>query len=256
MDLSQENIVFALSLTFLTGITTIIGSIVAHFVKSPKYQYLGFALGCSAGGIVGVTMVEVLYKITTLVGPFKTNLAFIAGMIFSLILTFIFKHEKLEQKIGDANIKILGRDVVTSLGLLIHNVPEGIMVLFAALLSIETGIFVAIAVAMHNIAQGFSLSISTFYITQDTKRAFLYSSLSGFLEPFGAVIILLSVIPFLSTLYLNLSLAFISGIMIYVSLGELIPFAHKYGGERSIFVGIIWGMSIMILILSYIRLFQ
>lgn len=255
MSLDQGTILFPLFLTLLTGLTTLIGSIIAHLTKSPKYRYLGFALGCSAGGIVGVTFVEVLYKIIKHAGPYKANFAFIGGMIFSLLLASIFKHEHIEKRIANSDIRILGKDVVTTIGLIIHNIPEGIMVFLSALFSPQTGIFVAVAVAIHNIPQGFSLSTSTFYITQDTKRAFLFSFFSGFIEPMSALAVALLFFPFLSGLPLYLALAFISGIMIYVSLGELIPVAHKYGEARSIFMGIIIGMSIMICCLTIVQLF-
>jgi ZIP family zinc transporter len=247
-------ILFPIFLTFLTGLTTIIGSIIAHFTKNPKYKYLGFALGCSAGGIIGVTMVEILYKIVEVIGHYRTNFAFIGGMIFSLILTFIFKHESIEKRISHADMKVRGIDVITAIGLVVHNIPEGIIVFLCTLLSVETGIFIAVAIALHNIPQGFSLSFSTFYITQDTKRSFFYSFLSGFIEPFSAIITALIFLPFLNGLNLYLMVAFVSGIMIYVSLGELIPFAHKYGEERSIFMGIIIGMSIIIFSLTIVHL--
>ncbi|MEW6326092.1 MAG: ZIP family metal transporter [Thermodesulfobacteriota bacterium] len=201
-------------------------------------------------------MVEILYKIMVLAGPYKANFAFIGGMVSSLLLTFIFRPERIEKRIADLDIKILGRDVVTAMGLIVHNIPEGLMVLLATLLSVETGILVAVAVAMHNIPQGFSLSISTFYITQDTKRAFLYSFLSGFVEPASALVAALIFLPVLTGFYLYLGLAFISGIMIYVSLGELIPVAHKYGEGRSIFMGIIAGMSMMIFSLTIVHLLR
>jgi len=254
MNLNYENILLPLLLTLLTGLTTGIGSIIAHFTKSPKYKYLGFALGCSAGGILGVTMIEVLNKIMTLTGPYIANFTFISGMIFSLLLTFVFRQERIEKGIADLDMRILGRDVVTAIGLVVHNIPDGLMVFLATHLSVETGILVAVAVALHNIPQGFSLSISTFYITQDTKRAFFYSFFSGLIEPLSALLAALISMPFLSDLSLHLVLAFVSGIMIYVSLGELIPFAHKYGEGRSIFLGIISGMSIMIFSLTIVHI--
>ena len=256
MSLMQASTIFPLLLTLVTGLTTLIGSIIAHVTQSPKYNYLGFALGCSAGGIVGVVFVEVLYKIVSLTGPYRANGAFIGGMVFSLLLSCIVKHESIEKRIADSDIKIFGRDVVTTIGLIIHNIPEGIMVFLAALLSPETGIFVAVAVAIHNIPQGFSLSTSIFYITQDTKRAFVTSFISGFLEPVSALVVALFFRPFLTGVSLYLSLAFISGVMIYISLGELIPVAHKYGEERSIFMGIIVGMSIMIFSLTVVHVFR
>ncbi|MEW6067048.1 MAG: ZIP family metal transporter [Nitrospirota bacterium] len=256
MTSEYEKIIFPLFLTVLAGLTTLFGSIIAHFIKSPRYTYLGFALGCSAGGILSVTMVEVLSKIVSLIGIYKANFAFIIGMLFPLLLTFIFKPEVIEKKIADSGITILGKDVVTTIGLIVHNIPEGLIVLLATLVSVETGILVAIAVAMHNIPQGFSLSISTFYITHDTKRAFLYSSLSGFIEPISASVAVLLFFPFLTGLNLNLLLAFISGVMVYVSLGDLIPVAHKYGGGRGIFMGIIVGMSIIIFSLTILHLLR
>lgn len=246
----------ALLLSIFAGLATGLGSLIAHFTKQPRYKYIGFGLGVSAGGIVGVALVEVLPETVTIIGSYQAKFALIIGMTFPFLLSdMVIKREELERKINSLGLRLSGRDVVMAVGIILHKIPEGLLIVFATFISLEIGTLVAIAIALHNISVGFCLSMSIFYITQDPKRALLYTIFCGLIEPIGALFAATLFIPFLTKGSLYLGLSFISGIMVYVSLGELIPAAHKYGEERSIFIGIILGMSFMILSLALVHLF-
>lgn len=247
MDFENYHMLTALFLSFFAGMVTGLGSLIAHFTKRPKYKYVGFALGISAGGIVGVALVEVLPEAMTIIGSYQAKIALIVGMVFPFLFSdILIKRTALEKKVSN-RFKLSGRDVVMTMDIILHKIPEGLLIFFAAVVSVEIGTLIAVTIAFHNIAVGFSLSMSILYITQDQKRAFLYSLFSGLIEPISALCAAILFIPLLtqSTLYWGLSL--ISGTMVYVSIGELLPIAHKYGEERSIFAGIIIGMSFMIL---------
>lgn len=255
MSFESHHIVTALFLSFLAGMVTGLGSLTAHFTKRPKYKYVGFALGVSAGGIIGVALVEVLPETIAVIGSYKAKMALIIGMVFPFLFSdIVIKRTAIEKKVSNLGLKLSGRDVVMAIDIILHKIPEGLLIFFATIISLEIGVVIAVTIALHNIAVGFSLSMSIFYITQDQKRAFLYSLFSGLIEPIGALFAAVLLIPFLSKSILYLGLSLISGTMVYVSLGELIPIAHSYGEERSILVGIIVGMSLMIMSIMLLHL--
>jgi len=139
--------------------------------------------------------------------------------------------------------------VFTALAIAIHNFPEGLATFVTALNDPGVGIAIAIAIAIHNIPEGISVSVPIFYATGDRKRAFWISFLSGLAEPVGAVVGFLLLMPFLdgNPAILPGLLAFVAGIMVYISIDELLPLAHKYGKGHVVLIGLILGMFIMAL---------
>ncbi len=142
---------------------------------------------------------------------------------------------------------LLRAGTFTALAIAIHNFPEGLATFATALANPGVGIAIAIAIAIHNIPEGISVSVPIFYATGDRKKAFWISFASGLAEPIGALVGWLILMPFMSEGLLWGLLAFVAGIMVYISIDELLPLAHRYGKEHVVIVGIILGMLIMAL---------
>jgi ZIP family zinc transporter len=137
--------------------------------------------------------------------------------------------------------------VFTALAIGIHNFPEGLATFASALSDVKLGIFICIAIAIHNIPEGIAVSVPILYATSNKNKAFFYSFLSGTSEPVGALVGYLILMPFLSDGGGVLAglLAFVAGVMIYISLDELLPMAHRYGHGHLVIGGIVAGMFIM-----------
>lgn len=142
---------------------------------------------------------------------------------------------------------LLRAGTFTALAIAIHNFPEGLATFATALANPGVGIAIAIAIAIHNIPEGISVSVPIFYATGDRKKAFWISFASGLAEPIGAIVGWLILMPFMSEELLWGLLAFVAGIMVYISIDELLPLAHRYGKEHVVIVGIILGMLVMAL---------
>ena len=127
----------------------------------------------------------------------------------------------------------------------IHNFPEGLATFASALTNMEVAIPIVFAIAIHNIPEGIAVSVPLYYATQSRRKAFWYSFLSGMAEPVGALAGYLFLQSFW-TPALNASLlAFVSGIMVYISFDELLPGTEKYGHHHYGVAGVILGMAIM-----------
>ena len=249
----NENVGLALLLTLAAGLSTGIGSAIAYFIKKPKIAYLAFALGLSAGVMIYISFMEMLPTAIHDIGELRAIAAFFVGIaVIALIDLLVPEHENPHEFAGldeptaqpDSG-KLMRTGLMTALAIGIHNFPEGLATFAATLGDVKLGVFIAIAIAIHNIPEGIAVSVPIFFATKNKNKAFLYSFLSGLSEPVGAIIGYAILMPFLSPVLLAALLAFIAGIMIYISLDELLPMAHRYGHGHLVIAGIVAGMLIM-----------
>jgi ZIP family zinc transporter len=232
--------------------------------------------------MIYISFVELLKASVESVGFTTANLGFFAGIGFIALLDVLIPHEYEEEHSGTPRLsavrKVFDRflkqretrqandsksssdssrsknpalmrvGVLTALGIAIHNFPEG-MVTFSSVATGDTtlGIKVAVAIAIHNVPEGIAVSAPILYATGNRRRAFLWSFSSGLAEPAGAIIGYAILRPFLTPALLSILLAAVAGIMVYISLVELLPIAHRYGKQQLVIVGIVGGMLVMAL---------
>jgi len=274
------NVSFALLLTLLAGLSTGIGSAVAFFIRKPKPQHMSLILGFSAGVMLYIAFAELLHTAIEKVGFLTANLGFFVGIAFIAILDILIPHEYKEEHVvglrssfisnsepglikeaqpsisarAGQSSRLMRAGILIALGIAIHNFPEGLAVFSSAVTGDRTfGILVAIAIAVHNIPEGISVSVPISEATGNRRRAFLYSFLAGLAEPVGAIIGYAILFPFLTPTLVYTLLAFSAGIMVYISLDEILPTAHLYGKEHFVIVGVIGGMLIMAISIFLVR---
>ncbi|RTI90263.1 zinc transporter ZupT [Campylobacter jejuni] len=287
MQFTFEQIFIAMLLTLFAGFSTAIGSIIAFFSRKNDLRVLSLGLGFSAGVMIYISFMEIL---PTALKDFKNyydshwaellGLAcFFGGILISLLIDKLIPedvnpHEPKEdlselkicplpqkgqnppkfhpgEKLHQINTKALKRTgIFTALAIAIHNFPEGFATFISSLDNLTLGIAIAIAVAIHNIPEGLAVSLPIYHATGDKKKAFIYSALSGFAEPLGAFVGALILLPFIGDLTLAISFAVIAGIMVFISLDELLPAAKTYDKTHDSLYGLIAGMAIMALSLN------
>jgi len=263
----NENLLFASLLTLFAGLSTGIGSALAFFAKRTNTRLLTISLGFSAGVMIYVSFVEIFTKsrdILTLelggqVGTYYAVLGFFAGiLVIGIIdrlvpsienthemrtLETISEIEKGEYTHKQDKLMKLG--IMSALAIAIHNFPEGLATFTAALQDPALGISIAVAIAIHNIPEGIAVSIPLFYATGNRKKAFTLSFLSGLAEPMGALIGYLLLMPFLNDVVFGVLFAFVAGIMVFISLDELLPAAEEFGEHHLAIYGLVAGMGVM-----------
>ncbi|EAI2593454.1 TPA_asm: zinc transporter ZupT [Campylobacter jejuni] len=287
MQFTFEQIFIAMLLTLFAGFSTAIGSIIAFFSRKDDLRVLSLGLGFSAGVMIYISFMEIL---PTALKDFKNHYdshwaellglaCFFGGILISLLIDKLIPedvnpHEPKEdlselkicplpqkgqnppkfhpgEKLHQINTKALKRTgIFTALAIAIHNFPEGFATFISSLDNLTLGIAIAIAVAIHNIPEGLAVSLPIYHATGDKKKAFIYSALSGFAEPLGAFFGALILLPFIGDLTLAISFAIIAGIMIFISLDELLPAAKTYDKAHDSLYGVIAGMMIMALSLN------
>ncbi|MDD5422503.1 MAG: zinc transporter ZupT [Candidatus Omnitrophota bacterium] len=252
MDINR--IWLPLLLSFLAGIFTVAGSFITFFVKDFKKSYLQFFLGLSGGVMIYVSFVELLPSSIRDIGPLNANVAFFVGIITVMLIDFFIPHEYIAEriKVGHHDKRLMTAGIFMALGIGIHNFPEGMAVFMSALVNIKVGVMLAIAIALHNIPEGIAVAMPIFYATKSKRKAFWYSFLAGFAEPAGAVITILVLIPFLNHSILSFMLAFVAGVMVFISFDELLPLSCQSDGYHISIFGVITGMAVMALSLILI----
>jgi len=261
MDTNFNNLLFAFGLTLFAGLSTGIGSIMAFYTKKTNKKFLAGALGFSAGVMIYVSMIEIFVKARTdleaILGPkqgyFVTTLAFFGGIaVIAIIDKFVPNlenphelrsvEETSEEK---QNRELYRMGVFSAIAIAIHNFPEGLATFTAALQDPTLGVSIALAIAIHNIPEGIAVYVPLYFATGNKKKAFKWSFLSGLSEPVGAVIGYFLISTFMTPTTFGIIFAGVAGIMVYISLDELLPTAEKYGEHHIAIWGLIAGMAVM-----------
>jgi ZIP family zinc transporter len=142
---------------------------------------------------------------------------------------------------------LLRMGLFTALAIAIHNFPEGMATFLAALQDPSVGAAIAIAIALHNIPEGISVSVPIFYATGNRRKAFIYSFLSGLAEPVGAAAGYLVLRTFITPQLMGILFAGVAGVMVFISLDELLPTSRAYGKGHDSLFGLLAGMIVMAL---------
>ncbi len=274
MIFALENFLFAFFLSLLAGLSTTIGSVIAFIVKKPSPKFISFVMGFSAGVMIFISFVELLFKSIFSIGYELGVFFFFLGMGLMFLIDAIISHkyefedsiEVLVKENGSykphlhyghrhrkkfrgekKNLKIEKTSLFIVLGVFIHNFPEGMVTLIGTLAEVELGLLLTLAIALHNIPEGIAVSLPIYAYTGSRKKAFKWSFISGISEPVGALITWVVLFPFITPALLSALLGVVGGVMVYISLDELLPASRSLGKEHHSILGIMSGMIIMAL---------
>jgi len=242
------NVAIALVLTTLAGLSTTIGSLLGILVRKPGPRFMALTLGFSGGVMILVSFVELLAGGIEAVGFALAHLAFFAGMLGMFLIDFLIPHEYMAERHhteGRAQDPLLKTGLLVALGIGIHNFPEGMATFAGTLQDVSLGAAIAVAIALHNIPEGLAVSAPIYVATGSRRQAFLWSFLSGLAEPVGTAVAAVVLLPFLNTTVLGLMLSLVAGIMVFISLDELVPVARSFGQEHLSIMGVVIGMAVM-----------
>jgi ZIP family zinc transporter len=264
MEFEFNTVAIAFGMTLFAGLATGIGSAIAFFAKRTNTKFLALSLGFSAGVMIYVSLVEIFQKANaalveehgTVAGSWYTVLSFFGGILLialidKMIPSFENPHEvKKIEDLDDkkpVDKKLMRMGMFSALAIAIHNFPEGLATFAAALADPTIAIPIAVAIAIHNVPEGIAVSVPIYYATGSRKKAFLYSFLSGLAEPIGALIgfILIYTVLGLNNTVFGVLFGGVAGIMVFISLDELLPTAEEYGEHHIAIYGLIAGMAVM-----------
>jgi len=258
----EPNILYAFLLTFLAGISTGIGGILAFFIKKDNILALSLGLGFSAGVMIYISFTELLQESKHyLIDSFGNNTGewlsiglFFTGIVIAALIDKLLPDD-INHRIFDVSdseyderlskCRLCRTGLFMAIVIAIHNFPEGLATFMTGLTNITLGISIAIAIAIHNIPEGISVALPIYHSTKSKRKAFAFTFLSGMAEPIGAIVGYFFLRSVLNDFTFGVLLAAVAGIMIYISFDELLPMAREYGNGHVEILGVVLGMLVM-----------
>lgn len=249
----EDAAVRALILSFLAGMSTLLGAIIIFFTTKKSEKLVTISLGFAGGVMISVSFTDLLPNANALLmqyGGYKFGV--VSGVVFLLmgvataaLLDKFVPHEAEEHGDGKKHENLFRVGFVSTMAIGLHNFPEGIATFMAGYDNLALGISIAVAIAMHNIPEGISVAMPIYFATGSRMRAIKYTFLSGIAEPIGASLAFLVLKPYISDLTLGIIFALISGIMLYIAIEELLPSSKQYGYGREALFAIFTGITLM-----------
>lgn len=242
---------YAFILSILAGLSTLIGAFIILIDKNKNNRVVVSSLSFAAGVMICVSITDLLPSSFNMISNILflkvilTAIFFCVGVILSMLID-----KYLPDQTNNSNAKNVGLykiGIISMLAIILHNIPEGIATFITSSTNIKLGLTLTIAIALHNIPEGISIAVPIYHSTGNKKKAFLYSFLSGISEVVGAILAYLFLAPFVNDFIMAALYAIIAGIMVHISIYELIPGAYKEGTLKPIIKSFVIGVIIMII---------
>lgn len=235
-------------ITSIAGLSTLLGGFIPFIRINNKDKIILCSLAFSAGIMVCISIMDLIPNSFYYLYNSYGYLSLIYIIIFILIGGLLFY---IIDKLLTEDVDNLYRVGIFSLiGIILHNIPEGIITFLLTSSDVKLGLFMGLSIAFHNIPEGISIMVPIYYGSNNFKKAFLYTFLAGISEVFGGVISYLIFKDIFNNLFFGFLFSFVAGIMIYISIYELVPKSLEYKNYSlslfSFMIGIIFFLLVYI----------
>ena len=251
----MNNIAISFILTIIAGLSTLIGTVFI-FIKCDQNKLTKYALAFAAGVMICVSVIDLLPESISLLMSEKTKNSTYLNILFYIIIGFLIPTTIdicLKEKNTTYNPKLYKIGLLSMLAIIIHNIPEGIATFLSSSANLSLGLSIAVAIIIHNIPEGISISVPIYHATKDKKKAFLMTFISGMSEPLGALFAYLIIGPVTNNTIMGNILAVVVGIMVNISVVQLLPESLKYQNKKKTIIFFLIGIIFMYLSLALMR---
>ena len=234
-------------LSLIAGMATGIGGLIVLLLKKVSDRIVSFSLGFASGVMLMVAFNDLFLEAQALITHVEVIIFFTAGALLMIILDLSIPHIELSRRENDLQTKMYQRGILIALGITLHNLPEGLVVVAGYAYSPTLGLIIAIAIMLHNIPEGVAAAIPLIEGGMKPRMVALFTLLSGLAEPAAALVGAIVLSSFTASM-IGYSLVFAAGVMTYITADELIPVAHEYGYKHTVSVSLLLGIIFALLI--------
>lgn len=224
-------------------IGTMIGAFIGVSLKNPTEKLLGTLLAMATGIIISIIFLELIPESIEHIGFLRSLIVIIIGIGIIYIIDQMIKVASDNGNIAPTRINHTKVAILMALGLMMHNFPEGIIMGFGFVKGSDLGLKMSVLISIHDIPEGVAIAAPLIAAGKKPFRILWYSFLVAFPTVIGAWIGI--IMNSISSTFLGYSIAFASGIMIYVAFGQMLPesneLSRSYTNAMWIIVGIIFG---------------
>lgn len=247
----MTNVLYAFILSFLAGISTVIGALVILFDKKKNNKTVVISLSFAAGVMMCVSLTDLLPNSFGMISSsnalFPKIILSLIFMTFGIIISMLIDKYLPDNSENADNKGLYKIGIISMVAIVLHNIPEGIATFITSTNNLKLGLTITIAIALHNIPEGISIAVPIYHATNNKLKAFLYALLSGMSEVIGSILAYLFLAPLINDHVMKALYAIIAGIMIHISVYELIPGAYKESTLKSVLKYFLIGFGVMIL---------
>jgi len=239
----MNNFISSFILTSMAGLSTIIGFFII-FLPFNKDKIIAFSLAFSSSVMFTISIIDLIPSSSAYLNNY--NVIFKVLLIMFFLILGICMSNYISHKVdNDNNLKKIG--IVSLIAIILHNIPEGIITFMVSGVNLSLGIELAIAIGMHNIPEGVSIAIPLYYATNKKLKTFIIVLIAGLSEVVGALICFIFLKNIINDFFIGIIFSIISGIMINISLTELLPGALSYQNKKLVTIGLVLGSLVMII---------
>jgi len=219
------------------------GLFVVLFKKIEQYR-LSLLLGFSAGVMVSITFMELIPESIEEGSLITALLGLVIGISLIGILDIKLTHQHFSFNTNGSKEKAeqLKTGILLSIGIAMHNLPEGVAIGTAFLVNFEVGLALAVLMAIHNLPEGMTAAAAMGIGDVKASRILMVTALAG--VPMGIGAFLGGLLGGVSEIALSLGLGFAGGAMLYIVFDELVPDSHRRAKGHTAIVGILLGIVI------------
>ncbi len=238
----MNRILSSFILTSLAGLSTIIGYFII-FIKGDKKKIITFSLSFASGVMLTISVTDLIPSSFDYLGNYNLVFRLLLMSFFFVLGIFLSYYISIRVNKEDNSLKKVG--IISMLAIILHNIPEGIITFMVSGVNLNLGIKLALAISLHNIPEGISIAVPLYFATNKKTKTFIYVLISGFSEILGAILCFLFLKNLVTDFLIGCVFSLIAGIMINISLSELLPEARKYQENKLLYLGFLIGMIVM-----------
>ena len=239
----MNNFISSFILTSIAGLSTILGFFII-FLPFDRKKIITFSLAFSSSVMFTISVIDLIPSSFSYLNNYNFIFKILLFMFFLVLGIFLSNY--ISHKIDDNNnLKKIG--IVSLIAIILHNIPEGIITFMVSGVNLSLGIELAIAIGLHNIPEGVSIAIPYFYATNKKIKTFMIVLMAGLSEVLGAFICFIFLKNIINDFFVGISFSLIAGIMINISLTELLPEALTYKNKKLVIIGLVLGSLAMII---------
>ena len=238
------NKIYGIIISLIAGLSTLIGYLFIY-IKGDKNKIISRCLSFAGGVMIMLSVIDLLPS--SIENLCKEN-SYFKTIIFSFLCFWIgfFGCHFISKLMHNESSKLYKTGIISMLGIVLHNIPEGIATFVLSAIDLKLGLFLAIAIILHNVPEGIGIAIPIFYSTNSKKKAIIYTLVSALSEPFGALIAFIFLRNIINDIILGILFAIIAGIMLQIAFCELIPTARRYNNKKYLFIFFLVGVIFML----------
>lgn len=239
----MNKVLYPFILSFIASISTILGYFIIYLKCNIK-KIITFSLSFATSVMITISLTDLIPSSFVYLSEFIFFYKVLI-MFFFLILG-IFLSYYISLKV-DSNNSLERVGIISMIAIILHNIPEGIITFMVSKVNLNLGLKLSIAIGLHNIPEGISIAVPLYFATKKKSKTFLIVLISGLSELLGSILAYSFLSKYINNFIIGCIFSLTAGIMLNISLTEILKEAIKYREKKYLILGLLLGTIVMLL---------